>query len=178
MKKFITIYSIALSLVMLLAVIHFKRYCDSMKKEVTPHYKLIKKEVHDTIIIHEPQPAETVFVPVPADVDTSEILENYFANLIYVDTIHANEYVDIRIVDSVSQNKLQSHFVEILSLPDVYVPPNAGSSRCLALGGLAGFNVAILKADYSLNRHTMSVGYDFRNKTPVFGYSFKIFSWK
>lgn len=178
MKRFITLYSLSLSLIILLGIIHLKRCCEQERQRETVTYKLIKREVHDTIVVHEPQPAETVFVPVPADVDTAEILESYFAKLVYVDTIHANEYVDIRIVDSVSQNRLQSHIVEILSLPDVYVPPNASSSRCLALGGGAGFNVAILKADYSLNRHTMSVGYDFRNKTPVFGYSFKIFSWK
>ena len=142
-------------------------------------YKIVKKLVHDTLYVPTPQPSEVIYMPVPADIDTAAILADYHNSYIYVDTVHIGQYIDLSVTDSVACNKLISHTFEVLSIPEIIeVPPNAGFARCLAFGAVAGYNMAIVKADMTVNRHTFSVGYDVRNKMPVAGYSFRIFSWK
>lgn len=139
--------------------------------------RIVKKPVHDTIYISYPLPSETVFVPVPADVDTAQILSNYFSLCVYEDTVRIGDYVDLSITDSVTCNKLISHKIDVLGLPELYVPPSAVSARCVALGAVTGKNLLALKVDLSLKTHTISAGYDFCNKSPVIGYSYKIAKW-
>lgn len=143
-----------------------------------PEYKIVKKQVHDTIYVPCPEPAEVIYVPVPDDIDTLAIIESYFTQNIYVDTVHAGEYVDLKITDSLSCNRLLSHKIELLSLPEVVtIHPSAGSARCAALGALIGKNLMILKCDLHLRNSQFSAGYDFYNKGPVVGYSYKALSW-
>ncbi len=139
--------------------------------------RIVKKQIHDTVYIPRPMPAEVIYVPVPDSIDTLAIINRFFAQNIYVDTVHAGEYVDIKITDSVSCNELISHKIELLSCPEVLMSPSAGSARCAALGVLTGKNLLALKCDLQVRRHQFSAGYDFYNKGPVLGYSYKALSW-
>lgn len=140
-------------------------------------YKIVKKIVHDTIEVPVHEPALIIHYPVPADVDTAAILEAFFTSNIYVDTVHAGEFVDIKITDSVTCNKLSSHVIELLSLPEVVsTSPSAVSARCAALGVLAGTDLFAIKADYTVKKHNFSAGFDFVNKAPLVGYSYRLWT--
>lgn len=169
---------LAITFTIIIGAICF-RYEKKLKQQPPPtvEYKLVKKAVHDTVYIKEPQPSEVIYVPVPEYVDTAAIIADYYSYLVYVDTIHANEYIDIKITDSVYNNKLLAHQIEVLSLPEVYVPPNATTSRSLALGLLASKNLLATKCDFQFKRHEFSAGYDFINKAPLVGYTYKFIVW-
>jgi hypothetical protein len=51
---------------------------------------------------------DTEYIPVPVDVDTTEILKEYFSKVTYKDTIDYETYGNIIINDIISQNKIFS----------------------------------------------------------------------
>lgn len=141
-------------------------------------YEIVKRTVHDTIYMPVHSPAEVIHVPVPADVDTAAIISNFFTKNIYADTVQLGDYIEFVLTDTVSCNSLISHKFDVLSLPDVYIPPGAVSSRCVALGAMTGRNLLALKCDLTIRRNQYSLGYDFINRSPIIGYSYRIASWK
>lgn len=142
-------------------------------------YEIIKKEVHDTLYIAEPTLSETILVPVPAYVDTAAILSDYFSTRIYDDTVRLTDFIDVRLTDSVSSNKLLSHKIELLSYPEFVCtkPPDAISARCIALGAQVGKNHWQINAQLHIKRHIITAGYDIMNNSPVVGYGYKLKQW-
>jgi hypothetical protein len=67
--------------------------------------------LHDTVIhtipVYHLAPAETVFIPVPAKVDTSLILKDYFAKVFYRDSV-CDTILKAWISDTISENQITS----------------------------------------------------------------------
>lgn len=171
MKK--TLLFIAILCLTALAVVVFVRpHCEPQVA-----YRIVKQSVHDTIYVPVSAPSETVFVPVPQDVDTAQILQEYYSYNLYRDTVKINEYIEIAFHDTIYQNKLLSHNIDVLSLPKVMMNPNATTSRSVALGGVLGPKLYGVMADLNYKSHTFRLGFDFCNNSPLVGYSYRIKSW-
>ena len=62
---------------------------------------------------------DTLYLPELIDVDTANILKDYFAHVVYRDTLR-NQYGYISVTDTISQNRITSRQVKTaLSIPEV-----------------------------------------------------------
>lgn len=121
-----------LLILVLIAVILFMRACDGRKNITSkpgdvvnvdgkPH--IVVKHTRDTVYI----PKQTivykkgediyhevpVYVEIPNDVDTTEILKDYFASVTYKDTIKLNDNLgEIKLTDVISKNRIQDRKFE------------------------------------------------------------------
>lgn len=89
---------------------------DGKKYTIVKHttdtiYKPVKQIVYrkgETIYVDRP-----IYVNVPSDVDTNEILKDYFATYRYVDTLELNDNLGyIKVIDNISQNKIKNRVFE------------------------------------------------------------------
>ncbi len=64
----------------------------------------------DTIKVpyYTPIPGDIVYVPVPTDIDTTAILQRYFATRFYSDTVPLDSIGTVQIKDSISKNQIVS----------------------------------------------------------------------
>jgi hypothetical protein len=62
--------------------------------------------VNDTIRLSAPAVIKEIEVPVPVDVDTAAILQQYFTKKVYNDPIIKTEYVEVHLTDTVYMNGL------------------------------------------------------------------------
>ena len=121
-----------LLILVLIAVILLMRACDGRKNitskpgdvvNVDGKPYVVVKHTRDTIYI----PKKTVvnkkgediyhevpvYVEIPKDVDTAEILKDYFASVTYKDTIKLNDNLgEIRLNDVISKNRIQDRKFE------------------------------------------------------------------
>jgi len=117
-------------------------------------------------------PGETVYIPVPAIVDTNAILKDYFAKNIYKDTLQDSNIIAIRHF-TISENKLQqNYFTYKLLKPNIettitrtvtakkkssfFLGFNAGTGNKFAFGPEALF--------VTKNQKAFGIGYDAINK--------------
>jgi hypothetical protein len=103
--------------VLLLIIILQQQCCGNSKPESTGnfwnwHFDVIEKfdTVYsiDTIIVEKKIyiPSNTIYVPIPADVDTANILKEYYAKNIYEDKALDDSTALIIVKDTISQNKI------------------------------------------------------------------------
>ncbi len=123
----------------------------------------------------KPKAADSVFVPVPAKVDTQAILKCYFAKYAYRDTLVDSNIV-VAIADTVSQNSILSRnysyqikrpqtlqqITNTLKQPDK-VGFYFGASASLNKNLLAGFSPEVMIT--SKNKAAYGIGYDLLNKS-------------
>lgn len=74
---------------------------------------------HDTVFVPNykpyPVPGATVYVPVPADVDTNAILARYYYSYFYLDTAINDTSAFLLIQDQISMNQIQSRQVQFVN---------------------------------------------------------------
>lgn len=116
-----------------------------------------------TVTIPPSATPNVIIQPVPASVDTSEILRAYFAQVTYNDSIHTDS-VSIWINEVVSRNMLQSRDVRYrLTIPIQTVTEYHTSVRSgLVYGGFASFASDEV-------RFNVGGGYRFKSGGVVFG---------
>ena len=73
----------------------------------------------------EPIPGKTIYTEVPQDIDTVEIIRDYFAKRPYSETVQIEtdsiNYGTVTVTDTVHQNKLFSRFYDFnLKIPEVH----------------------------------------------------------
>lgn len=121
MKSFFKDIKTLLILILILIVL-FLRFCSTTNPPLLPNPDppvVVRIETKwDTITrivpIYTPKwetKTEYRDTTIYKDVDTSEILKDYFATYIYFDTLY-NDSITIRIKDSISQNKIKNRIIE------------------------------------------------------------------
>jgi hypothetical protein len=64
---------------------------------------------------------DTTYVEVPADVDTLNILKDYYSKYVYVDTLFLDTLGYITLIDTISENKIFSRAnIQKITLPTVF----------------------------------------------------------
>jgi hypothetical protein len=121
-KNFIKSNFSIIIIIILLIIIFLQRACTSPNengKEIIRYknkkYEVIKRET-DTQIVTVPYsiyiPGESIYVqkpiyvPVPANVDTNNILKDYFAKYVYKDTLDLDSLGYVILTDTISKNKI------------------------------------------------------------------------
>ena len=125
----------------------------------------------DTIHHFLSVPFREVRVPVPAAVDTAAILQAFYTERAYRDSIPLQQGFII-LHDTVYQNRLVGRMIT----SEQWVPPR----RCkhtLSMGAHLSRELTALTAHYRHNRNSFGIGYDFRHKGILATYQRDIFSW-
>lgn len=127
--------------------------------------------VTDTLFLPSPVQVDSIIVPVPAEIDTAAILNQYFTKHIYRDTLIQTKFVKVHITDTVYMNRLLGRVVDYnLSFP-VY-------NQALSLGTVGGYKNLSLLAGYRHKRWEFLGGYDFYNKSLMVGAKYTLFRWQ
>lgn len=125
---------------------------------------------HDTIHPAIPEP-EVIVKEVPAEVDTTAILADYFSERHYLDTIIERPYLRVELADVISRNSLLDRTVVVdYRQPVVY-------SNALTLGMDIGHFRYVLSAGYRHKLWEFRAGYDFYNKSLMLGVSKTFWQW-
>lgn len=126
--------------------------------------------VHDTIYPKIPDPI-VITKEIPAGVDTAAILASYFAEKHYHDTIIERPYLRVELTDVISRNSLLNRTMIVdYRQPIVY-------NNTLILGADIGRSYYALVAGYRRKSWEFKAGYDFYNKSLVFGVSKDLWQW-
>jgi hypothetical protein len=147
-------------IICLIIVILLMKTCGDGKKidhgQVTidgKPYIVVKTQVdtiYKEVVLTQYKPGRTIYVDKPIyinvlpNIDTLEILREYFATYIYKDTLKLNENLGyVSITDTITRNKIKgrlfdAHINKIIIDSTIYVlePPK----RQLYIGGVAGFD--------------------------------------
>lgn len=125
---------------------------------------------HDTIHPAVPEP-KVIVREIPADVDTTAILADYFLEKQYLDTIIEYPYLRVELTDIISRNTLLGRTVVVdYNRPVIY-------DNALTLGSFVGLHNCILLAGYRRKSWEFKAGYDLYNKSVVVGLSKDLWRW-
>ncbi len=128
----------------LLVMILLQHSCSSQKQ----HSELL---VHDTIVVHGDsqlylvqdtvlKPYNVYYPGTVSKVDTSAVINDYFASRIYRDTIKARDVTAV-IEDSISDNKIAGHKVLIENSRDLHLTTLLTKPVIkIFIGGFAGYS--------------------------------------
>lgn len=128
--------------------------------------------VPDTVRITTPAPirtqpvlTKTIPVYIPALVDTQAIIRSYYSKNAYADTVTVEKYGTITITDTVLMNGIDSRLVTY----DLHFPTVKRRDWSIGIGAFGMSNA--FGAVGSIRYRHLSVfgGYDFINKSPLFG---------
>ncbi len=150
-----------------------------------PKYITITKKGED--IYHD----TTIYVKVPMDVDTAQILKDFFAKNVYTDTLKLDDSLGlVTIRDTISQNKIvrrtftakinQKEITDTLILKQpnkaqVYVGVNAGVDKVVGINNVGG---SILFKDKKDKIYQIGVGVVNRNNGTLTPYINGGLYWK
>lgn len=160
-KLYICIAAVVLLLSMAVSFYAGYKYCQSEYDNYI---------VHDTITVTEavteyhPIPSDTIYIPVPAIVDTAAVLADYFSQKVYTDTIPLDIYGTVTIIDTLYQNGIDTRQVEYRL--DIPTYTKNKKVRFLA-GGFVWQGGAGVLGSIKYKSLMLSAGYDFVRKTPA-----------
>lgn len=196
-------------IVLLIGIIVLIRACQPKSIDETEYiriggkkYELLSKtvdttyiKVTDTITEYVPKyitRIETEFVEIPADIDTLEILKDYYTKYAVNDTIPVNEYGIGIITDTITQNKIISRRIEwdldipivketitVKQLPknQLYIGAGVGFDKVIFVNQVNAGLLFKTKTDkiYGLNVGLTNTNFDLENNngklTPYVGVS-------
>ena len=141
--------------------------------------KSITLVIHDTCWYHleekgKPKATDSIFISVPAIVDTEAILHGYFAKYVFADTLSDTSIV-IAVKDTISENRIVSRELTYrIKRPQVIEQINnttiprriglyVGVSASINKNLLAGFSPEILLT--GKNKTAYGIGYDLLSKS-------------
>ena len=124
----------------------------------------------DTIYIDRWLPSEVIKVPVPADVDTAAIVQQYYTQNVYNRPVIDNKLLQVNIIDTVYNNVL-------LGSTATYTMRIPQYRHGVSVGVVAGYNTLSVMGTYRYDRLGVSAGYDFINRGLVFGLQYRLFRW-
>lgn len=119
-----------------------------------------------------PQPAETIRVVEPGEVDTQYVVREYFTKKVYRDTIMQNDTVQLVVRDTVYENALGERDVSLKVNTEVFRKRHA-----IGLTGAIGRHQADLMGTYRKDRWTVAAGWDFQDGGPVIGLGYTVKEW-
>ena len=111
------------------------------------------KLVRDTIYRLLPQPIREVRVEVPASIDTAKILNEYYTQRAYADTIVIPQFATITLRDTIAKR------------------------FSLSVGAAVGRHTTSLSAQLRCKSNQIGLGYDFHNRGIIATYQRQLFAW-
>lgn len=130
------------------------------------------KLVRDTIYRLLPQPIREVRVEVPASIDTAKILDEYYTQRAYADTIVIPQFATITLRDTIFCNRLVGRMI----VSEVWQPPIA-KRFSLSVGAAIGRHTTSLSAQLRCKSNQIGLGYDFHNRGIIATYQRQLFAW-
>lgn len=119
-----------------------------------------------------PQPAETIRVSVPGDVDTAYVIQEYYTKKVYRDTVLQNDTVLLVVRDTVQENALGPREIMLQVNAEMFRKHHA-----IGVMGLIGRHQTDLMATYRHKRWQMAAGWDFSQGGPVAGVNYTLKEW-
>lgn len=151
---------------------------DTAYQPVLNPYKVVQEPVY--VYKDRAGKHDTEYLVRPADVDTAAILKDFFAQVLYNDTMLV-KYGVVIIKDTISQNRIAGRSVmERFEIPTVttIVTKTLPPSRELYLGGIIGYQVGVgalykdrkdqlFGASMSLTQHGTLLGLSYYRKISI-----------
>ena len=160
-KLYICIAAAVLILSMAVSFYAGYKYCQSEYEDYMVHDTIT---VTDTITKYRPAPTKTIYVQVPAIVDTAAILADYFSQKVYVDTIPLDVYGTVTVIDTLYQNGIDNRQVEY----SLNIPTYTTNKKVHFLaGGFVWKDGAGVLGSVKYKKLMLSAGYDFVKKIPA-----------
>lgn len=126
--------------------------------------------VNDTIRLSAPEVIREIEVPVPVDVDTAAILQQYFTKKVYDDPIIKTEYIEVHLTDTVYMNGLLGRTVSYSFRFPEY-------KHSFSAGMMGGYRSLKLMAAYRYKRIEFIGDYDLIDKSCNVGAKYYLFRW-
>ena len=140
----------------------------------TPKAHIITER--DTLLVWDtcyiPQPAETIRVRMPSVVDTQYVVQEFYTEKLYRDTVFNNDTVMLVIQDTLWRNSLTSRTASLTFNASRFVKANS-----VGLQGVTGRNTAALMGVYRHKRLHVMAGYDFIGGAPMVGAGYTLKEW-
>lgn len=180
----------ALIITILIIALIFTKECKRCPQCPEPITTIVMERdtVWDTIkitsTVYKPLPKETIWVNVPSDIDTTEILKRYYAKIYYEDILKDDTSAYILVKDTISQNSLytrQYEFInrrptEINTTTTVYQYDTCKECKRfnIGFGGFLGGNLDTFNAGFSImlqtnKKSSYTLSYDPINKVGEVG---------
>lgn len=119
-----------------------------------------------------PMPAETIRIQLPSEVDTVKVIQEYFTQKVYRDTVLQNDTVTLVLQDTIWQNSIADRTVSLTFNADRFT-----KAHSVSVGTVLGFQQADLLASWRHRRWQLSAGWNFVDKSPVVGGAYTLFEW-
>lgn len=125
-----------------------------------------------------PMARDTVRVEVPAEVDTTTILAEYFSKHIYCDTLRASApgklggSAEAIVVDTIAQNVIAGRSVRL-----TFTPNRLATASSVGVLSTFGLNHMAIMAEYRYDRWAFYAGYNFTEHAPLAGVGYRLFRW-
>lgn len=160
-KLYICIAAAVLILSMAVSFYAGYKYCQSQYSDYIVRDTITVK---DTVTAYRPMPSDTIYIPVPAIVDTAAILADYFSQKVYVDTIPLDIYGSVTVIDTLYQNGIDNRQVEY----SINIPTYTTNKKVHFLaGGFVWKDGAGVLGSIKYKKLMLSAGYDFVKKSPA-----------
>ncbi|MCQ2189697.1 MAG: hypothetical protein MJZ00_07280 [Paludibacteraceae bacterium] len=141
---------------------------DEKYKERT--IKVIQK---DTIVRFVSIPNVIIYRDIPLDVDTAEIIRDYFASVTYTDTIVSGGNATVSISETIEQNRIKEREVHLLTTTSIVSRP---TSDALIIGATASADPSL----FCLWQHKkwgFGGGFAFASRTPYISITHTLKNW-
>ncbi|MGL4852894.1 MAG: hypothetical protein ACRC3Z_09680 [Phocaeicola sp.] len=142
------------------------RYSVEPKEVKVP---VVEWSIPDTVYVPVPSPAEIIKVPVPVDVDTAAILQQFYTQNVYTRPIIDTPKLTVHLTDTVYNNVLLGSTASYRMAKPI--------KHDLSVGFLGSSGSFSFVGTYSYDRIGVTLGYDFLNKSPIFGTKYYLFKW-
>ena len=130
----------------------------------------------DTLLVWDtcyiPQPAETIRVKMPSEVDTAYVVQEFYTEKLYRDTVFNNDTVMLVIQDTLWRNSLTSRTASLTFNASRFVKANS-----VGLQGVLGYKTGALMGVYRHKRLHLMAGYDFIGGAPMVGAGYTLKEW-
>lgn len=140
------------------------------------HFQRPTSNIPETVVKWQkqyiPMSAETIRIQMPSTVDTVKVIQEYFTQKVYRDTVLQNDTVTLVLQDTVWQNSIADRTVSLTFNASRFTKANS-----VSVGTVVGFQQADLLASWRHRRWQLSAGWNFVDRSPVVGASYTLFEW-
>ena len=143
-----------------------------------------KKSVHETVTVtvrdsipfYVPAAPEIIVTGIPFEVDTASIIEDYYTQKIYHDTVRVTEYITLYLTDNLYNNALTGRKITYdLNIP--YHVKSKPTRNAISIHADIGRATCNIMAGYRHKRVIYKVGYDMLDQSVIAGIGINIVQW-
>lgn len=134
----------------------------------------------DTVVVsgsvpsHVPPVPEVYFLPIKIAVDTQAVINDYYSQKVYKDTIINLPQLTVSVTDTVTENRLLDRVINYTYKPEIVT---RAPKYQLAVSAMAGYRSLPAFLELQKEKVAVMVGYDFYNKSPMLGFKYRFAAW-